>query len=335
MPANTAIRKALALASLLWLPLQSAEAASDPTGVWINDTGRGAIEIKPCGAALCGHVVWVKDTSDTKGCGRQIIGNAAKVGASTWDNGWIYSPEKKQKYDVELKPLSNGTLQVTGYAGTKLFSKTMIWKRAPADLVRCGAQETIAKADPATKPQDKAEKKAKTQTAAKASNKTADDAKPVAKAEKKPEMQAKAPAKAEPTIVPPVPVPAERPAAKPETAPTSAETPVEVARAEPDTPATSQAAKSEPSPGSAPSEPEGEKSVPQVHALPGDGDNAPEVPAATDDEPAPPKNSLDMGKIAKRLAELERETGYGLKKTGKGNCRLNVPYATINFPCKN
>jgi hypothetical protein len=23
-----------------------------------------------------------------------------------------------------------------------------------------------------------------------------------------------------------------------------------------------------------------------------------------------------------------------LKKTGNGNCRLKVPYATVNFPCK-
>ncbi len=121
MPAH---QKLSVVAAIAGATLFSAAAgAAEPTGVWINDTGRGAIEIKNCGGALCGHVVWVKDTSDTKGCGRQIIGNAAKVGAGVWDNGWIYSPENKKKYDVELKPLSNGTLQVTGYAGTKLFSQ--------------------------------------------------------------------------------------------------------------------------------------------------------------------------------------------------------------------
>jgi hypothetical protein len=122
----------------------SAFAASDPTGVWVNDTGRGAIEIKQCGEGLCGHVVWVKDPTDTKGCGRQIIGDATPAGSGTWDNGWIYSPEKKKKYDVELKPLDDGNLRVTGYAGTKLFSKKMIWTPAPADLVRCGEQQAAA-----------------------------------------------------------------------------------------------------------------------------------------------------------------------------------------------
>lgn len=121
----------------------AAHAASDPTGVWINDTGRGAVEIKDCGGALCGHVVWVKDGADSNGCGKQIIGNLKSAGGGRWDNGWIYSPEKKRKYDVEVKPLDNGRLRVMGYAGIKMFSKTMIWTKAPGDLVRCGT--TLAK----------------------------------------------------------------------------------------------------------------------------------------------------------------------------------------------
>lgn len=126
----------------------TASAASDVTGVWLNDTGRGAIEIKPCGSNICGHVVWVKDGSDAKGCGRQIIGDAQPAGGDTWGNGWIYSPERKKRFDVELKPLDNDRLRVMGYAGSKFFSKTMIWKRAPADLVRCGT-ETAKAAEPA------------------------------------------------------------------------------------------------------------------------------------------------------------------------------------------
>lgn len=136
-----------ALAGLGTFVGTSAHAASDPVGVWLNDTGRGAIEIKPCGNALCGHVVWVKDEADAaKGCGKKIIGEAKSIGGGRWDNGWIYSPERKKTYDVELKPLANGTLQVTGYAGTKLFSRTMIWTKAGDDLKRCDAPTIEAKA---------------------------------------------------------------------------------------------------------------------------------------------------------------------------------------------
>ncbi|MDO9384694.1 MAG: DUF2147 domain-containing protein [Hyphomicrobiaceae bacterium] len=151
MTAVTSVSKlraaALVLAAIV-LP-GAASAASDATGVWLNDTGRGAIEIKQCGGALCGHVVWVKDGSDAKGCGRQIIGDAQPVKTGLWDNGWIYSPEKKKRYDVELKAMDGDKLRVTGYAGSKFFSKTMIWKRAPADLERCGTETAKAAAPPA------------------------------------------------------------------------------------------------------------------------------------------------------------------------------------------
>jgi uncharacterized protein (DUF2147 family) len=142
---QTSMLLAATAAAMTFIPFAGAQASPDVTGVWINDTGRGAVEIKPCGKALCGHVVWVKDTNDAKGCGKQIIGDAQSSGGGVWDGGWIYSPEKRKNYDVELKPLSDGTLRVVGYMGTKLFSRTMIWTRAPADLQRCGTIE--AKAD--------------------------------------------------------------------------------------------------------------------------------------------------------------------------------------------
>jgi uncharacterized protein (DUF2147 family) len=320
MPAD---RKLASIAVALLLPAAAAHAAGDPTGVWINDTGRGAVEIKNCGGSLCGHVVWVKDLTDTKGCGRQIIGNAAKVGNGVWDNGWIYSPEKKQKYDVELKPLSNGTLQVTGYAGTKFFSKKMIWRRAPSDLVRCGTEQTVAKADPAAKP--------------------ATVAKPDSKAAAKsasPKPAKNETAKAEPKIVAPSPKPAERPAAKPDAVtPPATPNPIDVARAEleslpsmtsvPASPAsTTEAAGTPPASEATPAPAPGAQGTPAGETSADAADTVPDEAAD-----APP-SKFDMGKIAKRLAEIERETGYGLKKTANGNCRLKVPFATVNFPCK-
>lgn len=128
-------------------------AAETPLGVWVNDTGRGAIEIKQCGDKLCGHVVWVKDEADSEGCGRQIIGDVTASGGNVWGDGWIYSPERKKNYNVELTPQSDGTLKVKGYAGMKFLSRTMTWTKAPADLVRCGAPAEInAAAPPATTP---------------------------------------------------------------------------------------------------------------------------------------------------------------------------------------
>ncbi len=141
MPFERHVLRYAALAATL-LVSAPAFAANEPYGIWMNDTGRGAIEIKDCGGKLCGHVVWVKDASDVKGCGREIISNAVSTGGGVWggDEARIYSPEKKKTYNVEITPLADGTLKVKGYAGISFLSKTMIWTKAPADLPRCGEQ---------------------------------------------------------------------------------------------------------------------------------------------------------------------------------------------------
>jgi uncharacterized protein (DUF2147 family) len=146
------ILPALAGAALLaTAAAATAQTAASPLGVWINDEGRGGIEISPCGDKLCGKVVWLKDTKDAKGCGLQILGDLRESGAGTWDSGWIYSPDNDRKYDVELKPLGNDRLSVVGYAGIKLFSKSMIWTRAPADLKRCTTTEASVTPSPSAK----------------------------------------------------------------------------------------------------------------------------------------------------------------------------------------
>ncbi len=251
-------------ALVLAAPAQAETTA--PHGVWLNDTGRGAIEIKPCGSALCGHVVWLRDKSDTKGCGRQIIGDLKQVSKDLWDGGWIYSPDKKRNYDVEVKPLADGTLRIKGYAGSKIFSRTMVWTPAPGDIERCdGIQE--AKAD---------ERSAPVSTATK-------------------------------------PAP-------------------DVSNPKADVPAAATAPRS--------IEPEGPQQDPgPVAGTEPQEDSAPEVAATPDDAgPVEPTTSpapkISREGIAERLAEIERETGYGLKRTEKGNCRLNVPFVVVDFPCK-
>lgn len=142
-------RSILAAAAIAGLCATPAVAVESPLGIWLDDTGRGAVEIVDCGQGkLCGKLVWLQDSKNSKACGTAIIGDVRKMGES-WDGGWIYSPEKKSKYDVELTPKGN-ELTVLGYAGTKMFSKEMTWTRAPANLERCDQQ--VAKAVPPTAP---------------------------------------------------------------------------------------------------------------------------------------------------------------------------------------
>lgn len=113
-----------------------ATAQDSPLGVWIDHTGRGAVEITDCGGNLCGKVVWVADQANAKGCGLQILGDVKPMGDGTFDEGWIYDPDKDAKFDVEIVPQGN-KLKIVGYAGVKLFSQTFTWTKAPTDLARC------------------------------------------------------------------------------------------------------------------------------------------------------------------------------------------------------
>ncbi len=123
--------------------------ASGPTGVWIDHTGRGAVEISECAGRLCGRIVWLKDTGHKSVCGTQVIGNAKPVGKDTWDGGWIYDPDQNAKYSVELRIIGADRLRVMGYMGSKLFSETFIWKRPTADLKRCDAPAATVTPSPA------------------------------------------------------------------------------------------------------------------------------------------------------------------------------------------
>ncbi|MEL7048053.1 MAG: DUF2147 domain-containing protein, partial [Pseudomonadota bacterium] len=104
---NGMISAVIVLCSVLSVQAPTAYANPAPLGLWFEHTGRGAVEIEECGKGLCGRLVWLKDTENTKACGLAIIGDVEPVTEGTWDNGWIFDPDFGQRFDVELTPLEN------------------------------------------------------------------------------------------------------------------------------------------------------------------------------------------------------------------------------------
>jgi uncharacterized protein (DUF2147 family) len=144
---------ALALAGLLsfvsvapTVPAQGAGPAA--TGVWIDHTGQGAVEIGPCGDRLCGRVIWLKNPlhksrSGKPICGTQILGDLRPRQNNTWEAGWIYNPEDEERFSAEIKLKNENTLLVTGYLGIKILGETYTWKRATTSLERCADKQAI------------------------------------------------------------------------------------------------------------------------------------------------------------------------------------------------
>ncbi|MDA7948337.1 MAG: DUF2147 domain-containing protein [Hyphomicrobiaceae bacterium] len=123
--------------------LMSPTPAEAFSGVYYDHSGRSAIKVTPCGGGLCGRIVWLKNAAHSKACGTAIIGGGKRVGKS-YDTGWIYNPENGRKYNVEVTKISASQLKVMGYAGSKMLSKTMVWRRAPSNLKPCSRTRSIS-----------------------------------------------------------------------------------------------------------------------------------------------------------------------------------------------
>ena len=99
----------LLLALALLAPGAAAQApAADVTGLWIDHTGQGAVEIAPCGDRICGRVVWLKNPGHKSKsgkliCGTQILGDLQRQAGNAWESGWIYNPEDEERFSAALQ----------------------------------------------------------------------------------------------------------------------------------------------------------------------------------------------------------------------------------------
>jgi uncharacterized protein (DUF2147 family) len=145
-----------ALLALLPLLSQTASAATPiPVGRWIWDTGEAAIEFHPCGTALCGRVVWLRDETehgsehvvDLKNpdsslrsrriCGLDYITGLRQNQDGAWVAGRIYDFLHGRTYDVDLTNLKPDRIEMRGYQGIRLLGTTLHLFPARAELSNC------------------------------------------------------------------------------------------------------------------------------------------------------------------------------------------------------
>jgi uncharacterized protein (DUF2147 family) len=135
----------IALAALLLLCLAApAQAATPIVGHWITKDTKALVEIAPCGARICGHIVKVLSgvknppTTDIKNpdhakrlrplVGLPVIIDFVERG-DTWQ-GKLYSPEDGLFVKGTLSRNADGTLAVHGCAFI-FICRDQVWHRAP------------------------------------------------------------------------------------------------------------------------------------------------------------------------------------------------------------
>ncbi len=144
--------KILSLALLAGVPLAEAQGqtsllpmAQQAIGVWADENGDSNIRIAPCGNALCGKVVWLKDPNDKSGRpktddqnpderlrSRTLLGLKIIAGLKFDENnaslkGKVYNADNGKVYDLYLKP-SGKTMRVEGCL-LRVLCDTQTWTR--------------------------------------------------------------------------------------------------------------------------------------------------------------------------------------------------------------
>jgi len=122
-----------ALSTLLMMLAVAAASAADPTGTWLTKAEDALIKISVCGPALCGSIVWLKDSldpvtgkpatdkknSDATKRSRPLLGlevlSALKPSGTPnrWD-GRIYSVDDGWTVNGRLTLTDSKTLRVEG-----------------------------------------------------------------------------------------------------------------------------------------------------------------------------------------------------------------------------
>jgi uncharacterized protein (DUF2147 family) len=119
--------------------------AAELIGTWLTQQADAQIRVAKCGKALCGTVVWLKDTVDAKTGqppvddknpdpgkrSRKILGIqifAMEQNATGSWTGGIYNSDDGKTYDGRLSPQGENGLEVQGCSGSLCGSEA--WTRA-------------------------------------------------------------------------------------------------------------------------------------------------------------------------------------------------------------
>lgn len=119
--------------------------AQQALGVWADENGDSNIRIAPCGDALCGNVVWLKDPNTSSGdpktddqnpderlrsrplLGLRIIAGLKFDAKYSSLKGKVYNADDGKVYDLYLKPRGK-TMHVEGCL-LRVLCDTQIWTR--------------------------------------------------------------------------------------------------------------------------------------------------------------------------------------------------------------
>lgn len=129
------------------IPPDKASPADDVTGVWLNASGKGKVQVYREGGKYFGKIVWLREPLNEKGLPKKDAMNPSTAMKSQplvglvilrefvfregeWTDGRIYDPENGKEYKCYLRMKNPNTLLLRGYIGISLIGRTEVWTRS-------------------------------------------------------------------------------------------------------------------------------------------------------------------------------------------------------------
>lgn len=111
-----------------------AHATEPPTaiGEWWTPGFRGRVAVTPCGAALCGRVVWSWDPRGVT-LGQEVLSAFAPDARGGWSGGRAFNPDDGHTYAASLRLLDADHLLVEGCL--LFLCREQVWLRVGATAV--------------------------------------------------------------------------------------------------------------------------------------------------------------------------------------------------------
>src|SRR5579859_1140173 len=102
--------------------------AGDVTGIWLHEDGASKVRFAPCGQAVCGTIVWLKDTKGPAKVGQRVIYDMVSSDADNW-TGKAFEPSSGKEYTGKMT-LAGDSLTTAGCVLGGLICKSIVWSRA-------------------------------------------------------------------------------------------------------------------------------------------------------------------------------------------------------------
>ncbi|MGH7025176.1 MAG: DUF2147 domain-containing protein [Caulobacteraceae bacterium] len=136
-----------AFIAALFALLPGLAGAAPPLGMWLTPDRAAKVRLAPCGAELCGTIVWLKEPLDPATSkprtdvrnvdpslrarpivGLRLLDGLKAADANHWRGGRIYDPRIGKTFPAKLTLRPDGGLDVQGCAGP--FCVTQVWTPA-------------------------------------------------------------------------------------------------------------------------------------------------------------------------------------------------------------